>query len=1199
MTGLNNIKELKEVKEYLNTYTDSFYIDKAMFSLVDKGIIRSDQISDCIVSLLQEGFIVQSPSSGLKYYTTQTYKLRYFNRQEHNRSDSSMLDQCSFGTFLEILADAYERSHANLEFLINGSQHLLLKSAEFSYHDADSFSVKFRSFDNKQILLNSRYIIGFPVIKFVSSGSKDSEDSKSSDITLVPVFYFNIKDIETVRGEVNTYRGQVDDLTTPFINNYFLEKINEIFPPGKKDTYGSAYVVLSNFLAEFKRKISTSSDPVTESLRLFKHYFYNYFAYKNDFDFKKLSQIGHIKHNKGSEIYNSCLVGQIKNTATSQCAREIREIAQLALQQKLPSSCLDVLYESSALIDKAIVKGAHNNTARHQETDSTSGINAFVKEQSSLCYCLNDEFKLDEYQVQAVKSFLNNKITLLQGPPGTGKTYTIATAAMNSMLRGQRCLISSYNHAAISAFNQKAVFDLNGQSVEFNTELKSKEHSVDLSFSSLIKKGFSNTAVSSDKVFNCFDTIREQTDNNQDSSFKALCEYLYIYKEQLPQAIRKANKALRLADIVIKQDTKLKALFEHLSSLMLKTDESSITVVDESRIFDLNKQAISDLLQKCQKRLKDIRILKPNIFRLEMLILDLKKDFLKHDIVAVQKCLDELNHLISVCSKLENTLSILLENRLLNKEDRTDINKIRDRLYSLSFKDKSKLESLDTIAIFFKEKTREYVSTRLAPHLYKIKNGFNPDDLKQEMAEEVFRHFPVVSTSILSVAKSVPLKAEIFDLIIIDESSQFDFISIIPVLFRAKRVAVVGDPKQLEPINGISNKLIALLLNRVNHTGITNYANMFNFSASAYDFIENYVVSPSHIRKLSLLNNRRSEPKITEYISKYFYNSALRSAYINRSCSSDYLLDADKGIHFIDAPLDDEKGSGKNVFKKEAEAIIELLRGFFADNRRYKGTVGVIAPFVSQVEYIKNLILQDQDLRHIEPQYLYTSTVHSFQGQERDTIIFSLCLKGNNKFVADPHLINVAISRARDYVFVVGSKEQAANSYYSYIRALVQASDQIRKNRLKLDEPGIDELIDNRFIDTLEEGLLFRALKTALDTQNLSDRCVLKTQYAVASATKTYRVDIALIDNTLLKEHTGGLAFSGVIGLAIECNGAQHYVNSGSDSIDYDISRKNAIRYSPSSPLEVMEFRNSEINSNVQSCVEQIIDRYKELIEDD
>lgn len=69
---------------------------------------------------------------------------------------------------------------------------------------------------------------------------------------------------------------------------------------------------------------------------------------------------------------------------------------------------------------------------------------------------------------------------------------------------------------------------------------------------------------------------------------------------------------------------------------------------------------------------------------------------------------------------------------------------------------------------------------------------------------EVLPTFPVWAVTSLAAGSNFPLGRGLFDLVVIDEASQSDLASAIPLFFRAKRALVVGDPHQLTHITSLS-----------------------------------------------------------------------------------------------------------------------------------------------------------------------------------------------------------------------------------------------------------------------------------------------------------------------------------------------------------------------------------------------------------
>jgi hypothetical protein len=76
--------------------------------------------------------------------------------------------------------------------------------------------------------------------------------------------------------------------------------------------------------------------------------------------------------------------------------------------------------------------------------------------------------------------------------------------------------------------------------------------------------------------------------------------------------------------------------------------------------------------------------------------------------------------------------------------------------------------------------------------------------LDRDDAQSILARYPVWISSALSAPKRIPLHPGLFDVVIFDEASQCDIGSSLPLLARAKRAVVVGDPMQLSFIPGLN-----------------------------------------------------------------------------------------------------------------------------------------------------------------------------------------------------------------------------------------------------------------------------------------------------------------------------------------------------------------------------------------------------------
>ncbi len=87
--------------------------------------------------------------------------------------------------------------------------------------------------------------------------------------------------------------------------------------------------------------------------------------------------------------------------------------------------------------------------------------------------------------------------------------------------------------------------------------------------------------------------------------------------------------------------------------------------------------------------------------------------------------------------------------------------------------------------------------------------------LLSKRTPNIFQAFPCWAVTNLSVGSRIPLIPGIFDLAIVDEASQSDIPSAIPILFRARRAGVVGDPFQLTHVSKLSTSRDTMLRRQV------------------------------------------------------------------------------------------------------------------------------------------------------------------------------------------------------------------------------------------------------------------------------------------------------------------------------------------------------------------------------------------------
>lgn len=257
--------------------------------------------------------------------------------------------------------------------------------------------------------------------------------------------------------------------------------------------------------------------------------------------------------------------------------------------------------------------------------------------------------------------------------------------------------------------------------------------------------------------------------------------------------------------------------------------------------------------------------------------------------------------------------------------------------------------------------------------------------------------FPIIVTTCISahrLGEPVPM----FDMVIMDEASQCNVaMSLVPIV-RGDNLMLVGDPQQLNPV---------ILLDE-----LTNVKLKKRYMISdEYDYRKNSIyktyLSCDAVSDETLLHNHyRCHKRIIEFNNRKYYNSRLNI--VSESKEEQPLVYMDMGEAITDY---------KNTAPSEAREIAK-----YAALNRDKN-IGVITPFVNQ----KKLI--EEELQRAKVSNVTCGTVHAFQGDEKDIILFSTAITNQTQagtyewLKNNKELINVATSRAKDKLIILSSSK--------------------------------------------------------------------------------------------------------------------------------------------------------------------------------
>ncbi len=300
---------------------------------------------------------------------------------------------------------------------------------------------------------------------------------------------------------------------------------------------------------------------------------------------------------------------------------------------------------------------------------------------------------------------------------------------------------------------------------------------------------------------------------------------------------------------------------------------------------------------------------------------------------------------------------------------------------------------------------------------------------------KVMAALPAWCVTNLSARGNIPLHAGMFDLVIIDEASQCNIPSALPLLYRAKRAMIIGDPNQLRHITTIDRSRDQKL--QVQH-GLESASDQ-SFSFSQQSLFDTAVRNTGKKSLHSLREHFRSHADIIEFSNRHWYNDRLLVC-------TDYNelqipTGEQAGIRWCDVNGRVERSSRYNGNINEAEAqvlsksIVDLIAA-----RGFHGSVGVVAPFRAQANLIRSILNRHLNPSDVERCELITDTAHAFQGDEKDVVFFSPCVEcqmpsGAEWFISGTdNLFNVAITRPRALLVVVGNLEACLASKIPHVK---------------------------------------------------------------------------------------------------------------------------------------------------------------------
>lgn len=309
------------------------------------------------------------------------------------------------------------------------------------------------------------------------------------------------------------------------------------------------------------------------------------------------------------------------------------------------------------------------------------------------------------------------------------------------------------------------------------------------------------------------------------------------------------------------------------------------------------------------------------------------------------------------------------------------------------------------------------------------------DSLMPELWSTLFLVVPVISTTFASISRMFRMiPPESLGYLLIDEAGQAAPQAAVGALMRAKRAIVVGDPMQLEPIVSLPESITARIC-------------------------DSFAVDPCYYSAPDALVQTLADaasPYKAEFLTQLGYRTVGMPLLVHRRCRSPMFdisnlicyanqmvqaremgdidavslpcLRGSSWIHHVGESTEDK------WCKDEGDILVSMLAELIQHGSDLD--VAVITPFAIVKRNLRNRILDAKVLEEVSfdlnPKTWvreHVGTLHTFQGRAAKVIFLVLGAQGSNHrgarewAVRRPNLLNVAVTRAKDYFYVIGNRD--------------------------------------------------------------------------------------------------------------------------------------------------------------------------------
>jgi hypothetical protein len=405
---------------------------------------------------------------------------------------------------------------------------------------------------------------------------------------------------------------------------------------------------------------------------------------------------------------------------------------------------------------------------------------------------------LNAEQRTAVRQALSEPLSVITGPPGTGKSQVVTAILVNAAWRGHRVLFASKNNKAVDVVLER-VNALSSRPIVLRLGARALQEQLAQHITAIL----SSRPTDDDR--RAYELMRVQLSSEDEELLRLELQTKHLIElrnrvDNLERAAEGARNVLSLAsfenadklsiadaearvadlrEALLRSKREKASFFQRLFWAFLKDSRNRELL---NSVGDLNNALARLGFEREQSFLPDRSLAEGVEFIEALKAASAYKSALKllsstpDAGVLAAKLADQTRALADASSEAWSSWTALLPDRL-NDQDRAALGDYAAILRTISRAE----EEGGTIA-------------------RQVWNRY------YQLAAKTAKALPCWAVTSLSARGRVPFQSGEFDLVVIDEASQCDIASAVPLLFRAKRAVVIGDPQQLRHISRLSEQ---------------------------------------------------------------------------------------------------------------------------------------------------------------------------------------------------------------------------------------------------------------------------------------------------------------------------------------------------------------------------------------------------------